>query len=333
MKLGLIARADKSGLGYQTRDYYKFLKPDKLILIDLSSLNGHEQFYGWYEDAHLIRGIPNESQVVNLLNGIDVLLTAETGYNVKLFKMARERGVKTICVENPEFFDPFKYPEMAMPDLIILPSVWKMDEIKAYAEPRGTKVIQLHHPVDRAEFPFTQRFTNKAIHIAGKPATNDRNGTWDFMEAYPSGIVTTQSDDLAWRIRHKYRHSNVFTNLATPQEIYGKGDVMVLPRRYGGNCLPLNEALSSGMPVIMPDISPNNHLLPKEWLVSAFKSDSFEPRGRVDIFSCNIDELRDRIEWVKANIETESKRANEIADTISWQTMLPKWEEAIRSVL
>ena len=333
MRLGLIVRSDNGGLGYQTRDYYKFLKPDKVILIDLSSLNGHEQHYGWYENAHLIKGIPRDDQIRSLLSDIDVLLTAETPYNLNIYKIARNMGVKTICVENAEFYDHIKYPKYAMPDLIIMPSVWKEDEIRTHAESRGAKVIQLHHPVDRDEFPFRQRFTNKVIHIAGKPATNDRNGTWDFMEAYPNGLVTTQSDDLAWNIRHRYRHSNVFTNLSTPQEIYGKGDVMVLPRRYGGNCLPLNEALSSGMPVIMPDISPNNHLLPKEWLVSAFKSDSFEPRGKVDIFSCNIDELRDRIEWVKANIETESKRANEIADTISWETLKPQWEEAIRSVL
>jgi hypothetical protein len=41
---------------------------------------------------------------------------------------------------------------------------------------------------------------------------------------------------------------------------------MVLPRRYAGLCLPMNEALLSGLPVFMTDISPNNITLPKEWL-------------------------------------------------------------------
>ena len=86
------------------------------------------------------------------------------------------------------------------------------------------------------------------------------------------------------------------------------------------------------MPVIMPDIPPNNHILPKEWLVPATLTDSFEPRTKVDIYTVDVFALAERIQWVKDNIRSESKRANEIADTISWETMLPKWEQAIRSV-
>jgi glycosyltransferase involved in cell wall biosynthesis len=167
------------------------------------------------------------------------------------------------------------------------------------------------------------------MHIAGKPAVNDRNGTWDFLQACPDGTVTTQSTDLAWNIRRRYRHSKVYTDIPQPQQIYTYGDILVLPRKYGGNCLPLNEALSSGMPVIMTDISPNNHLLPKEWLVPAYKTDTIEPRTIVDVYTADTHELYQRIQWVKDNIESQSQRANEIADTISWQTLLPKWEEAI----
>lgn len=332
MRLGLLARADKTGLGYQTRDYYNHLKPHKTIIIDISSLNGQPQYYGWYQNAHLIHGIPHNNQLRGILSDIDVLLTAETPYNPNLFKVAREMGVKTVCVENPEFFDQFKYPDIPLPDLIILPSVWKEQEIRDFAEPRGTKVIQIHHPVDRNEFVFRERFSGKPIHIAGKQAANDRNGTWDFMNAVPDGIVTTQTPDLAWHIRKKYRHSNVFTDIQDSKEIYQKGDILVLPRRYGGNCLPLNEALSTGMPVIMPNISPNNHLLPKEWLVKATKTDQFEPRGKVDIYSVDIDDLRAKIDWVKANISEQSKIANQIADTISWETLLPKWKEALENI-
>lgn len=38
---------------------------------------------------------------------------------------------------------------------------------------------------------------------------------------------------------------------------------MILPRKYAGLCLPMNEALMSGLPVIMTDIEPNNVILPK----------------------------------------------------------------------
>lgn len=333
MNLTLLVRADMTGLGIQTRAYYKHLNPHKTVIIDISDLNGNQQHYDWYENAHLIQGLPNDEQIDYILRDTDVLMTAETPYNQKLYTVARERGIKTICVENPEFFDPFRYADYPLPDLIILPSTWKEQEIREYCEPRGTKVIQLHHPVDRDDFPYRKRTSRQVLHIAGKPATNDRNGTWDFMQAYPNGTVTTQSEDLAWNIRRKYRHSIVHTDIAHPLRLYDMGDILVLPRRYGGNCLPLNEALSTGMPVIMPDISPNNTLLPQDWLVPATITDHFEPRGRVDIYTCDINKLAERIEWVREHIEQESERANIIADSISWETLKDKWEDAIRSVL
>jgi glycosyltransferase involved in cell wall biosynthesis len=109
---------------------------------------------------------------------------------------------------------------------------------------------------------------------------------------------------------------------------------MVMPRKYGGNCLPLNEALSSGMPVIMPDISPNNNLLPKEWLVPASIDGYFTPRGRVDLYSTDLNALREKIEWFKTvNIGEQSEIADKIAESISWETLKEKYLSAIRSVL
>jgi hypothetical protein len=87
------------------------------------------------------------------------------------------------------------------------------------------------------------------------------------------------------------------------------------------------------MPVIMPNISPNNHLLPKEWLVDARVVGYFEPRGRVDIYEVDPDDLHRKIAYVQENIKAESQKANAIADSISWTTLLPKWQEAIKSLL
>lgn len=333
MKLGLFAFASPTGLGYQSRDYYRHLNPSKVIVADISGLNGMPIHLGWYENAHIIRGYPKNHEVDQILNDIDAILFAETPLNYYIYERARERGVKTITVINPEFFDYFVRPETPLPDLIILPSVWKEDEIRAYAEPRGTKVIQLHHPVDRNDFPFRLRTGQRTFHVAGKPATFDRNGTYDYLTAVPDGTVTTQDEAYAQKLRKEFRFSRVHHSIAEPYQLYGMGDIMVLPRRYGGNCLPLNEALSSGLPVIMPDISPNNHLLPKAWLANAEIKDYFEPRGRVDVYKSNIDSLQERIAYVQMNIEEESRRADRIAEVISWNTLLPVWREALESIL
>lgn len=332
MRLGLIVRDDNSGLGYQTRSYYKHLKPHKTVVIDLSPLNGNKQ-NGWYPDALTLKGIPQDNQLDEILDDIDVLFTAETPYNLNLYKRARWRGIKTICVENPEFYDHIMYPEYEMPDIIILPSVWLEDFIRGHAEPKGTKVVQLHHPVDLDEFPFRERTTAFPMHLAGNPAANDRNGTFDFMGACHDGTITTQSEELAHQIRSRYRHSTVYTDIQDPKFMYQLGDVMVLPRKYGGNCLPLNEALASGMPVIMTDISPNNHLLPPEWLVSAHYSGEFAPRFRIPLYQANQEALMQKIEWFRnCDIQAESRKAYEIAKTISWKALLPKYMEAIESL-
>lgn len=333
MRLGIIVVASETGLGYQTRAYYKHLNPHKTILIDISNLNGQKQHYDWYPDAHIYRGIPKDYELDELLSDIDVLLTGETPYNLNLYRKAREKGVKTVCVENPEFYDHIKYPQYDMPDLIILPSVWLQNEITAHATSRMTKVYQLHHPVDLEEFPFTERQSHRFMHIAGKPATHDRNGTWDFLNACSDGIVTTQSEEMARMIRRRYRNTRVMTNIESPQDIYRYGDVLVMPRKYGGNCLPLNEALASGMPVIMPDISPNNHLLPKEWLVPATVTDHFEPRTKVDIYSTNIQALYNKLDWFRTqDMPTLSRQAHEIAKTISWEALRPKYLEVLESL-
>lgn len=337
MKLGIIARADQTGLGYQTKSYVKHLNPSKVILIDSTSFGDwvRPQFPEWYANHNMItiNGIPRDDELKTILSGLDVLLTAETPYNLNLYKVAREMGVKTVCVENAEFYDHIKYPEFEMPDLIIMPSVWKYEEIKAHAESRGTKVVQLHHPVDRDEITYIPRTKATFMHIAGKPAAFDRNGTWDFLQACPNGVITTQSDDLRKQIGMRYPQSQIYFNIQQYNHLYQMADIMVLPRRYGGNCLVLNEALAAGMPVIMPDISPNNHLLPSEWLVPAHETGVFEPRTTVPIYSVDIRALYSKLEWFREqDIATHSAKANELADSISWKTLKPEYERVLKEI-
>jgi hypothetical protein len=219
-----------------------------------------------------------------------------------------------------------------MPDVIILPSVWKMDEICSHAEPLGTKVVQLHHPVDRDEFPFKKRTTTKTMHIAGKPAAHDRNGTMIYMQSTANQVVITQDERFARTLRSRYRTSRVLTGIENAADMYQHGDIMVLPRKYGGNCLPLNEALSSGMPVIMPDIEPNNWLLPKDWLVPAKKVGEFHPRTKVDLYEVDPQDLALKYQWFEGqSMELQSEIANAIANKISWPIMKRKYMEVLEA--
>lgn len=334
MRVGILAYRTATGLSYQCRSYWKHLPVTKVMAINLSGLNGMPLVHSdWYPEAQTVNGYPRDEHLAEFLNDIDVVLLAETPLNYNLYSLARARGIKTAVAPNMEFFDHFVHPEYPTPDLFIVPSVWKYDECKAYADSVGVKCVQLHHPVDREEFPFRLRTTKKFIHIAGNPAVYDRNGTWDALKAVPNLTILTQNEHLAKVIRSRHRNARVVDNVDDNKRLYDQGDILIFPRRYGGNCLPLNEALSSGIPVVMPDILPNNNILPKEWLVPAKPDGYFEPRTRVDLYSIDIEALIEKIKWFEAcDIRAESMKADAIADSISWDNMKNKYIQALESL-
>lgn len=333
MKIGTIGYRTKTGLGYQVKSYVKHLPITKVMAVNLSGFN-NIPLTDWYPEAQNVNGYPRDHDISEFLNDVDVVLLAETPLSYKLYSMARDRGIKTAVVPNMEFFDHFIHPEFPLPDMFIVPSVWKYDECKAFADQHGVKCIQLHHPVDREEFPFIERTSKSLLHIAGNPAVYDRNGTFHALAATHDLTIVTQNLRLAGLIKQRYSGTRVLTSVEDSSAMYSYGDILIFPRRYGGNCLPLNEALSSGMPAIMPDISPNNHLLPKEWLVPAYKDGFFAPRTKVDLYSVDIEALKQKIEWFnQCDIAEESRKADKIADSISWDTLGPKYMEALESLL
>ena len=70
----------------------------------------------------------------------------------------------------------------------------------------------------------------------------------------------------------------------------------------------MNEALASAMPVIMPDISPNNQVLPHNWLVPAEVTDFFMARTKVDICTTDASLLAEKIDsFANMNFEQLNK--------------------------
>jgi len=325
-----------TGLGYQTLSYVKNLNPYKILISDLTVYNGMPKM-NWYADKNVdyCIGYPDERTMLDFCDDLDVILFAETPLNYDFYNIAREKGVKTATVINWEFFDHIAKPELALPDLFIMPSIWHLNDCIEFGLNNGVKVIQLHHPVDRNELKYINRYElRNFFHIAGNPAINDRNGTEIYLQADVAGTVITQNSDFANKLAREYRHSTIYTGVDSQELLYSYGDVMVLPRKYGGNCLPLNEALACGLPVIMPDIEPNNNILPKEWLVEAYVVDRFMPRTVIDIYQTDVLKLIEKLDWFRSvNLKVESEKANEIAESISWGKLRDKYIEALGGLL
>lgn len=353
MKLGLIARADNSGLGTQTHEFYKHMHPAKTMVVNISKYNNNKQYPERYPDGMHIYGFPSVRQVEDFLQGLDVVFIAEAAYNPWLYIRARELGIKTAVQYNYEFFDWFS-GQTPMPDLFIAPSTWHYPEVDAFIKDYNVRNkcdiwhTYLHCPVNRELLPLRHIPQARTfLHVAGRAAAHDRNGTMTVIDAAqylktPAQIkIHFQGEQgLAHQATHqigeyiaKIKTDNIeiiqneFENY---QDIYTEGDVLLLPRRYGGNCLPMNEALSVGMPVIMTNISPNNDFLPENWLVPAAKISQFTPRTTVGIYEADPRAIADIIDYMynltERDFEHHTRMADGLADTISWQALKPKYE-------
>jgi hypothetical protein len=227
VRIGTLGYRTKTGLGYQIHDYVKHLPVTKVLAIDLSGFNG-VPLTDWYPEARTVKGYPTHQDLSDFLTDIDVVLLAETPLNYDLYRMARQRGIKTAVAPNWEFWDYFVSPHYHLPDLMIMPSMWRYDEAQQFANERGIKCIYLHHPVDREVFKFTPRTTKELLHTAGKPAAYDRNGTNDFLAVVQEGVIIIQNEKYANVIRSQNRHLRVLTNVENVENIYQYGDIFSL---------------------------------------------------------------------------------------------------------
>lgn len=336
MKLGLIARADSRGLGIQTKGFYDALRPAKTMVVDCPSANPLPLRRDWYPDATWIDGLPTDRDLRTWLRDVDVVYTAETGYGQALWSEAERAGVAAVLHVNPEFLDV-----RDRPSLWAAPSMWRFDELP---HPK------LHLPVPvtpMSERPAPSTAT-RFLHVIGRPAIHDRNGTTQLLESLrfvqsPITLtITCQDPAYVPRLRasaHIPAHIELVVrdgDVPDNRDLYEGQDVLVLPRRFGGLCLPAQEAIGAGMPVVMPAISPNDAWLPAEWLVPATHSGEFRAKTRVDLYTADaraLAALIDRFATDPAFYTAAVERARHIAKQMSWEELRPMYERVFDDLM
>lgn len=341
VRLGLIARADHRGLAIQTAGMHRALQPLKTMIIDCPSakpLPLHlDQFPG--DGVTVVKGWPTERDFRPFLDGLDVVYTAECDYTRDglLYSLADQMGVKTALHVNYEFLPHVRNPSLPRPSLFAAPSMWHYDDI-----PDPKKYLPV--PIETDRFPERpHRAQAKTfLHIVGRPAIHDRNGSTDLLDALQhvrSDVkvrITCQDPQYIPKLLPGRRiPSNVELVIESGDvlnhwELYADADVLVMPRRFGGLCLPANEALGAGLPVAMPNISPNNSWLPSEWLVPAVRSGDFMAHNRIDLhetdpvaLAAKIDKFAGDPEFYVASADTARRMAKEL----SWDQMRPMYEQ------
>lgn len=342
MRLGLIARADSRGLGIQCKAFHDNMHPAKTMVIDCPSAKPLPLRRDWYPDATWINGLPTRGDFREWLQDLDVVYTAETAYGPHLWSEADRAGVKTVLHANYEFLN-----RDDRPTLWAMPSMWHYDDVPfrnktflpvpvetdRFTEQRGSAAKE---PPGSA---MPSRTAVRFLHVVGRPAHLDRNGTADLLDAleYVESDVTVtikcQQGGYVSSLRPTLQTRKNVTLIIDPGDVdnywdlYTGHDVLIMPRRFGGLCLPVNEALAAGMPVVMPDISPNNTWIPSEWLVPAHKAGSFTvKRNLIDYYNTDVKALAEKIDLFAQNPgfhRASSETASRMATDLSWTALKP----------
>lgn len=344
-KLGLIAFANDGGLGAQTRRLARMLKPERVMIIDSSGFSPNRvQHFDWYKDypSFVTRGFPNNEQVKKFLEGLTHAFCAENPYNFGLYHFAKDYGVKVYCQVNYEFCENLAQPWLPTPTKFLMPSYWKLKEMERTFG--ADSVVYLPPPVPQEEFEEVREHNlkktggRKFLHIIGTAVDHDRNGTVDLLKA----VQKTKGDfELVIRSQHPIpmdlflddpRVKYDIGNLEKNWQLYWGFDALLLPRRWGGLCLPMNEALACGIPVLMTNITPNKEILPKKWLSPVTEEEKFMTRAPIDTYSVkplSYAKLIDKfVSMSDKSLKKEKIKAVQIyTENYSEKALLPKYLE------
>ena len=319
-KIGIVARCDRTGLAVQAHTFWKNLYQISEVMVVLSGQRDNPLIYPKGKICE--RGMPGLEEIDKFLGKIDVLIAFETPYNWNLFSRAKKKGIKTVLIPNYEWSAEFPPVE---PDLYLCLSKLDYDLM-----PENKKYLPM--PIDRNESQFKLRKKAQTfVFNNGNGGTNKRNGIDEFLEAIP--LVKANVNFLI-RSQVPIKEINdkrvkVELGSIPHEELFKQGDVFVFPHKFDGLSLPIQEALSAGMPVLTTDFYPHNTYLPKEWLFkpASFRKARMGPETReIDVALITPSAIARKIEqWAGKDITKESKMADKIAETFDWDILRDKF--------
>lgn len=324
MRLGIIAAATTRGLGIQSRSVFYGLEPDVTVVIDPGPTRTpvmpvHPE---WYPGGHVITWQPDGSLpgAVDLLATCDVVWTAETFYDWTIPDRLDRLGIRMVCTVNPELYHGTP-PQVT----VWLPSSWM-----AHQFPHAP-IVPTPAPVERYPDMPALDPEPRIVHQAGTGPAADRQGTRLVERAAPrlhrAGItvdIQSQHERVAGRL------------VEDPWDGDAGAWLAVLPRRYGGQSLAAYGWLAAGIPVAMPNVSPQD----RDWPIIPIP----HKRGRDVRLKAGLVPTVDCIESGMVNVVTRicadhrrigehRERARAWAEANSWTVWRPRWLAELRRLV
>lgn len=328
-RIGVITQPHRVGAAIQAYEFCRHMHPERVLLTDLSEIHAINSrnakrvstvdwFDGYYHKK--VKGMPSEEVCRWLLNGVDVLFVVETPLQWEIFKWAKEMGVKTVLQYNFEFFE-YAQRSVPKPDLFLAPSPWNIDRVRQYGEVKYLPVPIATDKIKRREITQARTF----VHIVGHKAHLDRNGT----EIVRQSIRYVKNKNIEIKIHDQSK--NELDNYA---DLYNEGDVLLMPRRYGGLSLTIQEATSSGMPVVTTEKDPYAGEDCTITISPPYDQESLKLKAPVEAYSADPVELAKTIDYLSGldSISHLSEKAYRWAEKRSWKNMEHQYQEMLEGL-
>lgn len=323
MRLGVVSPLTNRGIGIQSWETARNLNASTLFVETKDpSAPSHPERAPHHTRVRWAQGL-DPKVTRNWLSTVDVVYAAETFYDPRLPKWAAAQGVTTVLHANPEFWTGAQEPT----------HLWSATAWRRDVMPSRTAVVPFPVATDRFTPTVEHDGPCRWLHVAGKRALADRNGTDALVAAIP---LLREPCELRIVVQHGERPGlpNVpsyvqVTFMDPPADywrLYDDCDAMVLPRRYGGLCLPANEACAAGLALVMTDLIPN-HEWPGPRVPAEFWRKITMPCGRVPVYDTDPRDLA-RVMDDMADPETRHRHqaeSREWAQAHSWEALRPLW--------
>lgn len=328
--LGMIVRSDQGGIGAQSYELWRRLQPTQTLVVHLGpnqsrGASNYERFCAnWTETRVTQTDVIPAGELRRWVRRSDRVLTIENMYSGdRGFRVARDAGVTTILVANPELYAGWSA------DRIAVPTPWELGRMPPLA-------TVIPHPQKRHPLIPRQQIRKFVHHWA--PAMSDRNGTQVVMDA-----LSCVRNDCEVHIHAPGRPSPLRTdrvgrcrvtwNSKFLDDPWGgaaaDADCLVLPRRYGGQCLPAMEAAARSMLLLMSDVAPQAYwpLVP---LSPAGSNYVAMKGGQFPVYEFDPKDLARRMDQL---IETDSTEVQDLVERTwrwvglwEWAQIQDRWE-------
>jgi hypothetical protein len=343
MKVGLIGRSNKRGLGSQTYEFWRGYKPDAVLHV-LDDNPRWPEDPGLYPDAYTVKWTPGEpfeqGPLIDFMAGLDVIFSVETLYDWSLVHMANNRSIRTVVQGNPEFMrhERLDWADTPHPTIWCFPTPWLIDQMPS----QRILPVPVPEPIPNPPKPgaLDDEYLT-VVHVAGHRAAGDRNGTdlvtfaLNFIKTKVRFRIIGQDGPNTIFREMEIQHGDnvelelIETGLENRWDLYEGAHLVALPRRYGGLCLPAIEAMSVGVVPMMPNCPPNP-IWPIEILPGGRGRAQLTPFGMVETELVNPMQMAHRIDDInraRDYLATKRDEALAWAAENTWDRLRPLYDQ------